>query len=732
MRKNRLVLSMLVAVLLYTGLPTAAMADSGPIYFSAGMLVPTTSNDIRMTREVLTIDYTNQVDPIANHRSGTVDVHARFWFRNEGKAVVQKMGFPLGREHLSGFGFYDLGFKVTMDGAAVTTSPFDSEHPTGSSELTYDQWNTFEIPFAAGQTRIIDATYTILPRNGYFLYVLQTGRLWKEPIGDLTIDVNFGREPVFPDLLSVQPAGYHTQGNHILWHFTNYEPEQDIEIESMYPGFWKSVRPLKDAAERTGAEADWYRYAMALLPDNIVGKYPGDMMESVVPLSSLGFVRGLQTSTYADYVQRTLLTALNHCSHGSPNARILTAAYGARFSYYRVTGDFLNGVDIWRAKPSTRAHDIYGQLVTAGLSTTKPSPDEARLLAWLTINMAGESMSGGYSLSALHELDQSQAFAKQAGITKNGEYHDQPYGDLMYLAPFSNPRLLVGVSVVPRIEIQQQEMDTIVGGPAWRARVILHLTLPSSDAQFARNDDVSSQPDWKTMPEIDNMTGLVKDSTGSIWSGFSDTDSNDYLVVLNLPGFRNAEEFQEILNETVHQGFSDSLLQNRTPTSEEYQYYYPVDAARNYSIQSGSYTWLQAIGPSLSFDATRGVIMTVDPNVPMANALCDKAETELKWIVATFGELSEIKDYQIDKTLQHNLDLVEQTRGKTPSVTTVTYAADGTIAKTTTTEHTGETHNSVWVVLAGIAGLVAGLVLGLFVAPRKRNAETPGPGVPLR
>ncbi len=111
------------------------------------------------------------------------------------------------------------------------------------------------------------------------------GRLWKGPIGDLTIDVNFGRPSLDSlDLLSVQPAGYHTQGNHILWHFTDYEPQQDIEIESMYAGFWKSVLPLKNAAERTGAEADWYRYAMALLPGNIVGKYPGDMMESVAAL----------------------------------------------------------------------------------------------------------------------------------------------------------------------------------------------------------------------------------------------------------------------------------------------------------------------------------------------------------------------------------------------------------------------------------------------------------------
>jgi hypothetical protein len=686
------------------------------------MLVPTTSSDIRMTREVLTIDYTNQIDPIANHRAGTVGVHARFWFRNEGKAVVQKMGFPLGREHLSGFGFWDYGFKVTMDGTAVTTSPFDNEQPTGSSELTYDQWNTFEIPFAAGQTRIIDATYTILPRNGYFLYVLQTGRLWKGGIGDLTIDVNFGREPVFPDLLSVQPAGYHTQGNHILWHFTNYEPEQDIEIESMYPGFWKSVHPLEDAAERTGAEADWYRYAMALLPDDTVGKYPGDMMESTGPLPSLGFVRGLQSSAYADYVQRTLLTALNHCAHGSAKARLLRVAYDIRFSYYRVTGDFLNGVDRWETGLSMRAHDIYQELLTAGLSTTKPSVEEKRLLPWLTVNMAGESMSGGYSLSAIHELDQSQVYAKQAGVLESDAYQALLKTVLARISPWVNPRLLVGVSIVPRIEIQQQKMDTIVGGPAWRARIILHQTLPPSEVLVVYSNTVSSQPNWKTPPEIDNMTGLVKDNNnGLIQCGFSDKDPNDYLVVLTLSEVRTAEEFQKILKAAV-----DNCVGILAPTKmSSMEFNYPYDAILSSSMQSGTTTWLQAIGPTISFDADRGATVTLNPDVPMANALCDKVETELKKIVATYGTLSWIKDSEIDKTLQHNLDLVQQTRGKTPSVTMVTYAADGTVAKAVTTEHAGETRRSIWVVLSGIAGLVAGLILGLFVESHRRKSATP-------
>ena len=461
---------------------------------------------------------------------------------------------------------------------------------------------------------------------------------------------------------------------------------------------------------------------MALLPDSIVGRYPNGSAGEDVSVPQ-GFVRGLQTSAYADYVQRTLLTALNHAAHGSAEARVLRAAYDARFSYYRVTGDFPNGVDRWETGLSMRAHDICQELLPAGLSTTKPSVEEKHLLPWLTIDMAGESMSGGYSLSAIYELDQSQVFAKQAGVLESDAYQGLLQTVLTRLSPWTSPRLLVGVSVVPRIEIQQQKMDTIVGGPAWRARIILHEALPLSDAQFVFNNGISSQPNWKKTPEIDSMTGLVKDYSG-IMCGFSDTDSNDYLVILNLPEFKNAKEFQKILKSMPSDG-AGTLLSTRMSNNE---FNYPFDAMLNSSLQSSSYTWLQAIGPTISFNADRGVTVTLNPNVPMANALCDKAETELKKIVATYGTLPWIKDSEIDKTLQHNLDLVEQTRGKNPSVTTVTYAADGTVAKSITTEHAVETRGTLWVVLAGLAGLVAGLMLGLFVASRKRNTETPRPG----
>ncbi len=715
MAKVKFVLSaLIVAAFLCAGFPPDATADSGPIYFSAGILVPTTSNDIRMTREVLTIDYTTVTAKTSKPQDNLVSVHARFWFRNEGKAVTQKMGFPLAREQLSGFGYFDSGFAVNADGVAVTTTPFDDQKPTGGTALTYTLWHTFDIPFAAGQTRLVDVTYKIYPRGGYFLYVLQTGRLWKGPIGDLAIDVNLGRAAAFPDLLSVQPAGYHLQGNHILWHLTDYEPEQDIEIESMDSAFWKTVRPLKDTAEGSGTEADWYRYAMALLPDNIVGAYPGSDWSTPVPK---GFVRGLQTSAYADYVQRTVLTALNHCTQASASARILRAAFEARWRYYRGTGDFLNGLAVWDTKASTRAHDIYRELLMAGTSTISPSADEARIAAWLTANMAGESMVGGYSLNAIHELEQSQTFARQAGILDTTAYQGMLESILVMLSPYETPRLLAGVSIVPRIEIQQQKLTDASGNPVWRARIVLHQTLPPSDVPFAPVEPVSTQPDWKKGLATGDAAQQDSDP-GTIEFGFSDVDANDYMIIINVSRFSTPDEFQANLKKTVD-GYGVNLLNNRRVSSAgPDEYYYPTDARQASSIQFAGYTWLQAVTPAIRFDADRGVTIA-SASTPMADALCDKADTELKDVGEFFKTLSWAKDYEINKTLQHNLDLVKATRGRNPTVTTVTYAADGTVQRTTTSGRSTWNSSLLTSLLYAAAGLVVGLLL-----PRRGKKHT--------
>jgi len=115
---------------------------------------------------------------------------------------------------------------------------------------------------------------------------------------------------------------------------------------------------------------------------------------------------------------------------------------------------------------------------------------------------------------------------------------------------------------------------------------------------------------------------------------------------------------------------------------------------------------------AVRFHADHGVTVALDAETSMSDALCDKFEAELKPIVAFFNAFSWTKDDQINQTLQRNLNLVKAARGQNPSITTVTYAADGTVQRTTTSGRTAWNRNLLTAVLCTIAGLAIGLPWG--------------------
>ncbi|MCE5192722.1 hypothetical protein LLF88_02070 [bacterium] len=109
---------------------------------------------------------------------------------------------------------------------------------------------------------------------------------------------------------------------------------------------------------------------------------------------------------------------------------------------------------------------------------------------------------------------------------------------------------------------------------------------------------------------------------------------------------------------------------------------------------------------------------------PDSNALCDESEAELKPIFAFFSTFSWTIEDQINQTLQRNLNLVKAARGQNPSITTVTYAAEGTVQHTTTSGRTARNRNLLTAVLCMIAGLVIGLLLGMFMSWCRRKNRT--------
>jgi len=108
----------------------------------------------------------------------------------------------------------------------------------------------------------VEVSYEAEPVGGYFLYVLTTGAYWKDPIGTLNMTFKFPYEAVSPNVLSVTPGEYKVKGNEIVYQLTNYEPQQDMRLNSYLMISTKDY-PLKLKAEKvipvvTGSTMRWH------------------------------------------------------------------------------------------------------------------------------------------------------------------------------------------------------------------------------------------------------------------------------------------------------------------------------------------------------------------------------------------------------------------------------------------------------------------------------------------
>jgi hypothetical protein len=149
--------------------------------------------------------------------------------------------------------------------------------------------------------------------------VLQTGALWKGPIGTLDIILTFPYEAVSPNVLSVTPSGYTIQGNKILYQLKNFEPTTNIEVEFLPFDFYGKIKLLEDKALKTNSPTDWFNYALALFPNNPLGRLDR-------------FANWYQTSAFKDYVSDVLEKALSLQKEGSSEYIILKEIYDAHFS----------------------------------------------------------------------------------------------------------------------------------------------------------------------------------------------------------------------------------------------------------------------------------------------------------------------------------------------------------------------------------------------------------------
>jgi hypothetical protein len=115
-------------------------------------------------------------------------------------------------------------------------------------------WAEFGVTFPPGQDVLIDVLYTARPVGEYpyvaYRYVLETGAGWRGSIEEADIIVNLPYEANSHNVILDETTGWSIttdgaifDGNEVRWHYENFEPtrENNIEVSLVMPNAWKKV-----------------------------------------------------------------------------------------------------------------------------------------------------------------------------------------------------------------------------------------------------------------------------------------------------------------------------------------------------------------------------------------------------------------------------------------------------------------------------------------------------------
>lgn len=90
----------------------------------------------------------------------------------------------------------------------------------------------WKVRFKPHETKVVKVTFSFsgLTDIGYqeVSYILKTGALWADRIGEADIFWDIGRRKIEQE--DIFPSGYKLDNNVIHWHFENFDPDYDISI----------------------------------------------------------------------------------------------------------------------------------------------------------------------------------------------------------------------------------------------------------------------------------------------------------------------------------------------------------------------------------------------------------------------------------------------------------------------------------------------------------------------
>ena len=160
-----------------------------------------------------------------------------------------KMGFPISKSSDSS-AYYLKDFKVLIENQPVKVNRHQVKKDeknllkNRNGEPLYSELFVWDMEFSAKEKKRVKVEYIVewgtrIRGNpiAYFEYVTRTGALWSGPIekadfyvqmDEKIIRASGGRDAKYR--LDISPSSYEIKGNYIEWHFTNWEPSEDITI----------------------------------------------------------------------------------------------------------------------------------------------------------------------------------------------------------------------------------------------------------------------------------------------------------------------------------------------------------------------------------------------------------------------------------------------------------------------------------------------------------------------
>ena len=234
--------------------PIPVLADIAPPDWPPGAnLAPDSENtQVRMVSEIVVIDV---LEDIPEGSLGEAKVRASFIMHNLGEDIETMFArFPLtfwdafSSSSDSHPEIQDVEFVV--GGEPVDWRRIDIPNENGGSV----PWAEFGVTFPPGQDVLIDVLYTARPVGEYpyvaYRYVLETGAGWRGSIEEADITVNLPYEANSNNVILDETIGWSTttagaifDGNEVRWHFENFEPtrENNIEVSLVMPNAWEKV-----------------------------------------------------------------------------------------------------------------------------------------------------------------------------------------------------------------------------------------------------------------------------------------------------------------------------------------------------------------------------------------------------------------------------------------------------------------------------------------------------------